>query len=88
MEGSGLVRDDGAVKNADLSWEEIQELGEAKAKTKRASTVAAYESCLRKIKVAHPEVTAGWAALSGKEFLLLQKALQTAAGAMPKHHPV
>eukprot|EP00798_Chlamydomonas_sp_ICE-L_P006546 gene6546-3196_t len=68
MEGSGLVRDDGAVKNADLSWEEIQELGEAKAKTKRASTVAAYESRLRKIKVAHPEVTAGWAALSGKEF--------------------
>eukprot|EP00798_Chlamydomonas_sp_ICE-L_P030727 gene30727-35763_t len=51
MEGSGLVRDDGAVKNADLSWEEIQELGEAKAKTKRASTVAAYESRLRKIKV-------------------------------------
>eukprot|EP00798_Chlamydomonas_sp_ICE-L_P000469 gene469-1875_t len=55
MEGSGLVRDDGAVKNADLSWEEIQELGEAKAKTKRASTVAAYESRLRKIKSGQPE---------------------------------
>eukprot|EP00798_Chlamydomonas_sp_ICE-L_P009767 gene9767-7647_t len=49
MEDSRLVHDDEAVKNCHFSREEIQELGEAAAKTKRDSSCSAYESRLRKI---------------------------------------